>query len=66
VLFEAVIVPGSKMDLGRMLDLHMLILFGSKERTQEDWEAVLSRAGFRLEQIISTPGLSWIESSPIP
>jgi predicted transcriptional regulator len=63
VLFEAVIVPGSKMDLGKMLDLHMLILFGAKERTHEDWESLLARAGFNLEKIIPTPGLSWLEST---
>jgi hypothetical protein len=53
------------MDLGKMLDLHMLILFGAKERTHEDWESLLARAGFSLERIIPTPGLSWIESTRI-
>jgi hypothetical protein len=62
VLFEAVIVPKGKMDLGRMLDLHMLILFGAKERTHEDWVSLLSRGGFSLERVIPTPGLSWIEA----
>jgi hypothetical protein len=62
VLFEAVIVPKGKMDLGRMLDLHMLVLFGAKERTHEDWESLLTRGGFKLERVIPTPGLSWIEA----
>ena len=66
VLFEAVIVPGGKMDLGRMLDLHMLVLFGAKERTHEDWEALLAGGGFTLERVIPTPGLSWIEAGPTP
>jgi hypothetical protein len=64
VLFEAVIVPRGKMDLGRMLDLHMLVLFGAKERTHEDWESLLARGGFTLERVIPTPGLSWIEAGP--
>jgi O-methyltransferase domain len=64
VLFEAVIVPRGKMDLGRMLDLHMLVLFGAKERTYEDWESLLARGGFTLERVIPTPGLSWIEAYP--
>jgi hypothetical protein len=64
VLFEAVIVPKGKMDLGKMLDLHMLVLFGAKERTEEDWESLLTHGGFTLERVIPTPGLSWIEATP--
>jgi SAM-dependent methyltransferase/predicted transcriptional regulator len=64
VLFEAVLKPGTEPDLFKMIDLHMLMLFGAKERTRDDWETLLSRAGFTLERVIPTPGLSWIESSP--
>ncbi len=64
VLFEAVLTPRGKMDLGRMLDLHMLVLFGAKERTHEDWETLLARGGFTLGRVVPTPGFSWIEADP--
>src|SRR5207302_8878947 len=63
VLFEAVLKPGAEPDLFKMMDLHMMMLFGAKERTREDWEGLLTRAGFTLQRIIQTPGLAWIESS---
>jgi len=44
----------------------MLVLFGAKERTREEWEARLTRAGFVLERVISTRGLAWIEFRPAP
>ena len=49
-----------------MIDLHMLVLFGAKECTREEWEARLTRAGFALERAISTRGLACIESRPAP
>ncbi len=62
VLFEAVVKPGTEPDLAKLLDLHMLILFGARERTRDEWEKLLDRAGFVLERIVPTPGLAWIEA----
>ena len=47
-----------------MVDLHMLVLFGSRERTCEEWEALLARGGFTLERVMPTPGLAWTEARP--
>jgi SAM-dependent methyltransferase len=62
VLFEAVVTPGTEPDYAKLLDLHMLVLFGARERTRDEWERLLDRAGFVLERIVPTPGLAWIEA----
>jgi hypothetical protein len=64
VVFESVLRPGSEPDLGKLLDLHMLVLFGARERTREEWHALLDRAGFELQRIVPTPTFSWIASRP--
>ncbi len=64
VLFEAVVKTGVKRDYAKLLDLHMLVLFGARERTRKEWQRLLRRAGFALERIVPTPGLSWIEGRP--
>jgi hypothetical protein len=35
-----------------MLDIFMLVLFGGKERTRPQFEALLSAAGFRLDRVV--------------
>lgn len=63
VLFESIReldTPG----LATQLDLHMLVLFGSGERTREEWDELLTSAGFAPARFIPTPGLAWIETHP--
>ena len=64
VLFEVVLRPGDQPDFGKGLDLHMAVLFGARERTRDEWERLLDRAGFVLVRVVPTPGLAWIESRP--
>ena len=64
VLFESVIGPDSEPSHWKMVDLHMLVLFGACERTREEWEVLLGRGGFTLDREIPTPGLSWLECRP--
>lgn len=64
LLFEAVILPGAEPDFGKLLDLHMLVLFGARERTAEQWEALLADGGFALQRIVPGGRLSWIEGRP--
>jgi O-methyltransferase domain/Dimerisation domain len=48
------------------MDLHMLVLFGARERTASDFRALLEANGFQLEQIVPTrspAGLGIIEAS---
>ena len=64
VLFESVLRPGTEPDPAKLLDLHMLVLAGGRERSREQWTGLLAAAGFRLDRVLPTPGLSWIEASP--
>lgn len=66
VLFESVLTSGPEPDLGKQVDLHMLVLFGARERTAGDWRALLERAGFTVGSVTPTPGLAWIEAVPAP
>jgi SAM-dependent methyltransferase len=64
VLFESVLAQGPGWDLGKLVDLHMLVLFGAGERTEREWDDLLTRTGFTLTRIVPTPGLTWIEATP--
>ena len=39
LLAEGVIRDGSDPDFLKLLDLHMLVMFGGKERTESEWRA---------------------------
>ena len=44
VVFDCVIEPGDAPDLGKLLDLEMLVINNGRERTQRELEALLVRA----------------------
>jgi hypothetical protein len=47
----------------RMLDVHMLALFGAKQRTKSEYEKLLTAAGFQPRRSIDTPsGATIIEA----
>ena len=49
------------------MDLHMLILLGSAERTAAEFEALLGGSGFEVRRVLrsdSPTGLSVIECAP--
>jgi O-methyltransferase domain len=46
ILVEAVMEPGNEPDVAKWLDLLMLALFASRERTEEQWRTLLQDAGF--------------------
>jgi hypothetical protein len=49
------------------MDLHMLVLFGSAERTGNQLTALLDRAGFTVQRILGTPspaGIGILEATP--
>jgi hypothetical protein len=50
---------------GTMADLHMMVITGGRERTEKEYAALLSSAGFRLRRVIGTPvAESVIEAVP--
>lgn len=62
---DAVIPPGNDPHVGKALDILMLLLLTGQERTRAEFERLFERAGFRITEVIPTPGrLSLIEAVP--
>jgi ubiquinone/menaquinone biosynthesis C-methylase UbiE len=54
LVIESVIPPGNEPFLGKFLDLHMLLIPGGKERTENEYRDLFERAGFELSRIVPT------------
>jgi hypothetical protein len=65
LLIEMVLSEGTERDFRKIIDLHMLVETGGRERTDSEWRALLERGGFRLSRIF--PGWPWslIEARPL-
>jgi O-methyltransferase domain/Dimerisation domain len=65
ILLESVIQPGSAPDLGKLIDLEMLMMPGGRERTADEFRALFARSGFEMTRIVPTRSpLSVIEAVP--
>jgi hypothetical protein len=52
-----------------LMDIHMLMLFGARERTEEEFRSLLARAGFALQRVVPTrspAGLSVLDATLHP
>ena len=50
------------------MDLHMLLLFGARERTEAELGALLAASGFAIQRVVMTSsptGLGVIEAMPV-
>ena len=49
---------------GRWLDLHVMLLTGGRERTEDEYRALFAKAGFRLARVLPTahPAVEIIEA----
>jgi hypothetical protein len=65
LLIEFVMPDGDAPHVGRLIDLHMLVETGGRERTEAEWRALLEAGGFRLMRVI--PGEPWcaLEARPL-
>ena len=64
VLVERVLGRSGNAAAG-VMDLHMLVIHGGKERTRGEYKSLLEAAGFELDKVVETPsGLSLIEGVP--
>lgn len=65
ILLEAVIQPGNQPDLGKFIDLEMLMMPGGRERTAEEFAALFAASGFEMTRIVPTKSpLCVIEARP--
>jgi hypothetical protein len=63
LLLEAVLQPGNAPDLGKLIDIEMLMIRGGRERSESEFRALLASAGFELTRVIPTRSpLSVIEA----
>ena len=63
LLVETIVPDGPGPHWSKMLDIHMLTLLGGRQRTEQDYEALLADAGFVLEREIDTrAGISILEA----
>ncbi|MFD9203851.1 methyltransferase, partial [Streptomyces anthocyanicus] len=50
------VTPGSRQDATTfLLDLHMMVVTGGKERTEQEYRALLEAAGFSLDRTVALP-----------
>jgi SAM-dependent methyltransferase len=65
LVIEAVVNPGDEPDPAKILDLVMLVVPGGEERTEDEYRALLEKAGFRLTRVVPTrTSASLIEAIP--
>ena len=65
VLVESVIPDTPDFDMGKWMDLNMLVMAGGCERTASEFRELYDHAGFELEQIVPTPSpLSIVVGKP--
>jgi hypothetical protein len=55
LIVEAVVADTPDPHFGKLLHIIMLAVTGGRELTKSEYEALLSSAGFRLDQILVTP-----------
>jgi hypothetical protein len=54
LVVESVIPAGNGPAFGKLLDLHMMVVPGGKERTEDEYRRLFAAAGFRLAKIVPT------------
>jgi ketosteroid isomerase-like protein len=60
LLIERVIPPGDTPHSSKVIDFTMLVIVGGKERTGEEYAALLAKAGLRLTRVVTTSAESSI------
>lgn len=66
MVVESVIPETPEFDMGKWMDLNMMAMATGRERTAAEFRGLFERAGFALEQIVSTPSpLSIVIGRPI-
>jgi cyclopropane fatty-acyl-phospholipid synthase-like methyltransferase len=66
LIIEMVLPAGDTPHPGKLLDIAMLVMPGGQERTEEEYAALLSKAGFRLTRVVPTQSpVCVVEASPI-
>jgi hypothetical protein len=62
LVVDSVISSGAEPDWAKLIDLHMLVALGGRERSEEEWRALLGANGWRLDVVTPEPAL--LEATP--
>jgi len=63
ILLESVIPAGPAPDLGKFIDIEMLLLPGGRERTADEFKALFAQSGFEMTKVVPTKSpLSVVEA----
>jgi hypothetical protein len=66
LLVENLIPPGNEYHLAKITDLQMMVELGGRERTDAEYSALLTEAGFRLTRVVPTQStFAVIEGVPV-
>jgi hypothetical protein len=67
LLFVELVLPEEDEPFfGKVLDLHLLVLLGGRERTTAEYDTLFRVAGFKLARVVPTPlGPSVVEAVPV-
>jgi O-methyltransferase domain/Dimerisation domain len=66
IVVESVIPEGPAFNFGKWTDLQMLVCIGERERTETEYRALLSAAGFDLQEVVATTSpLSLLVAKPV-
>ena len=64
LLIERVLTDSDESDIGKRMDIHMLVALSGRERTRAEFDALYKATGFRLDRAVDTGGgVSVIEGS---
>src|SRR5262245_2330669 len=56
LLIEYVVPTDKSSPFSKLLDLHMMVVFGGCERTEEEYRQLFAAHGFRLTRVVPTAG----------
>jgi hypothetical protein len=62
LLVESVVPTSATPSRSKLLDLHMLVFLGWKERTEKEWGALLGKCGFQLKRVLRAQRIDVLEA----
>ncbi|HEY9373880.1 methyltransferase [Streptomyces sp.] len=66
LICEFLVGPANEWDRGKLLDLDMLVRFGGRERSEQQWRSLLATAGFELVNEPVAGRWAVLECRPVP
>jgi hypothetical protein len=54
LVIDHVVAAGNRFDWGKLMDINMMVVMGSKERTKDEFRQLFARAGLRLKRVVRT------------